>query len=369
MLLAPGTVHSEEKTQWPLFHGDTGLTGYSQTTLPSDMSLLWRTGVGGEVSSCPAAAEGLICCAAGGANVVALNMKGKKIWTMSAKGGAALTPATIVDGMVIYGSENGTVTALKCGDGTKLWEYQTGGAVIGAPNFRKAKDGSSTLIIVLERTEGNIHAIDALSGRRKWFVRGAARSDAAPAVGDGRIVYGSCAAQVHVVSMDLRRKIGDISLGEGCEAAAPAAVRGTAAYCGDRSGALNRFELPALKRKWRNTDGEGEMFTVPAVSGDRVVFSSGTGRIICLKASDGTLLWSYGSGPCKPVAPVIAGDKVAAVRKGVLCLLSLETGKMLWKYHVGDQATSPGICGGLLFLGTGAGEVMAFGARTGLHGP
>src|SRR4051812_26066505 len=78
---------------WPMFHGDSGLTGFSRSRIPEKPQLLWTAKTGGAV-----------------------------------KGSAAIS-----GGRVYVGNEDGTVFAFKLSDGTKIWEFKTEGAIESTP--------------------------------------------------------------------------------------------------------------------------------------------------------------------------------------------------------------------------------------------
>ena len=112
---------------------------------------------------------------------------------------------------------------------------------------------------------------------------------------------------------------------------------------------------------WRNMDADGEVFTTPAVSADRVIFGAMDDVYYALNRADGKLVWSFESRGLA-TSPVIAQDKVVVAAGGVLSLLALDTGKELWSFEVSDEITSPSIIGGMIVVGSDDGSVSAFGA-------
>jgi outer membrane protein assembly factor BamB len=48
---------------------------------------------------------------------------------------------------------------------------------------------------------------------------------------------------------------------------------------------------------------------------------------------------------------------------GVVYLLRLETGELLWSQEVSDEITSPAIINGMIVVGSDDGTVTAFGAK------
>lgn len=363
---------------WRTYHGSSSMDGLAEGKVPDTPVKLWRVKLGGAVSDTPVAGDGRIFCVAGGEKVFALDMTGKEHWrkaietpvvdatTAPPPGGDAgiVTPLIYTAGMIVFGTGSGSVMAMDGASGKTKWKYETGGVVMGTPNYAVLDDGARCVITIIEQQEGVVHGIDAVTGEKAWIAEPTARCDGSAAVLDGKVVFGSCAAAIHILNAGTGKYEGDIGLGEGCEMAGGLALSGKYVYSGNRSGTLVCGNLEKAEEVWTNEDGGGgELFTAPAVSKDRVVFFGADGTVYGLARDTGKKVWSFDSGAMVPVAPVIAGDNAIVVTDGKLVFLALADGKKGWSYTAGDEATAPAVVDGKIIVGTGTGEVIAFGVK------
>jgi len=362
-----------ENGDWPAFHGTAALTGASQADVPEKPVLLWRTKVEGPVVAPPVGGAGRIYCLGEGALVTALDMQGNSLWSTrlmatgkegKPKPAEVVAPLLYVEKTVIAAAASGHVYALDAATGDTRWKHTAGDDIQGAPAFARTKDGKGLVLVMLQPL-GAVRALDPATGDRAWESEPTARCDGHMGVSDGTIVFGNCDAGVQLLSAETGKKQLFIALGEGHEMAGGTAVDTGHAYAGSRSGALACANLSSGKIEWINEDGGGELFTTPAVAGNRVVFCSGDSTVFCVNRPDGNTVWRYETGGKEPRSPAIAGDKVVAATDGTLFLLSLEDGKELWKWEVSDLLFGPTLIGGMIVAGTDDGHVLAFGTGKG----
>ncbi|MCK5849644.1 MAG: PQQ-like beta-propeller repeat protein [Kiritimatiellae bacterium] len=353
------------QTQWPTFHGDSTLSGFVEEQLPEKMARLWRVKVPGEVSTTPVVFEEKICCVAGMRTVIALDMNGRQVWRRELGGGAdkaaISAPLLAVCGLVVCAMDDGRVFALDAGTGEERWKYRVAGNLMGAPNYIINEVGKGCLVTVIDQQDGVVHAINVETGKNVWTAEKTVRCDGSVAVGGGKVVFGSCASAIHVLSSETGEWLGNVELGEGSEMAGSLAIVDGRVYSGNRSGALVCVDTVKLEETWTNTDGEGEFFIAPAVTKEMVVFFSNDGNVYGLSRDDGKQRWVYDAGAAESRSPIVVGDAVVVVVDGAINILSLANGEKIWSYHVGDEVTSAAYAYGRLIVGTGAGEIIAFG--------
>lgn len=113
---------NSDRTNWPMFHGNSAHTGYSSAiNVPKTNNTLWM-----------------------------VNCSGETLWQ----------PAIIADGVVYIGSEESHVYALNASTGALLWKATVLDAVCSAPSLQ---DG--VLYIGLLR---GIQALNASTGSVLW---------------------------------------------------------------------------------------------------------------------------------------------------------------------------------------------------------
>lgn len=354
---------------WPSYHGVYALDGYSDAAVPDKPALLWTYKAGAAVSTAPVSDGTRIYVANSAGDITALTRTGEKVWSrrivevsQTATQTVSYTaPLLLAGSNVMAVSGGGKAYALAADDGHTVWTFDTADSVQGAPTLGRA-DGVER-VVILTQPNGGLFGVDAATGRAAWTNSGSARADGHLASTGDSIVFGSCAAGVHIVSFVDGTQKGFIATGEGHEIAGGVAVNGDQAFTGTRSGHLVALSLKDEKELWRFEDASGELFTTPAVSASNVAFATGEGNLVCVKRSDGTKAWSHDAAAASPQSPVIAGNRVLAALDGTLYLYDLADGKQLWTYRVGDGCTSPALVGGLIVVGGDDGTVRAFGAR------
>jgi outer membrane protein assembly factor BamB len=113
---------------------------------------------------------------------------------------------------------------------------------------------------------------------------------------------------------------------------------------------------------WSSKQTQAEVFTTPAVNATHVVFGANDGRVYAVARGDGHLLWSTPVG-ADAGSPAIAGTHVVATGAGSVYVLGLADGGPVWSNAVSDEVTSPAVADGCIYVGTGEGELVAFGVR------
>jgi len=119
---------------WTTFRADPARSGSSKTRIPTQVSLVWQTHIGGKLSQ-PVCADGKIFVAAVDAHTLyALDGEtGRTCWNFTT-GGRIDSPPTIYKGAVLFGSADGWVYNLRAADGTLAWRFRAAPAerLIGA---------------------------------------------------------------------------------------------------------------------------------------------------------------------------------------------------------------------------------------------
>jgi len=369
--------------EWPTYHGGVDLRGVSGSALPEVPQLLWRYNAGGTVNNTPVSDGERIFFAAKKGQVIAVDLKGSEIWKKSFTrindAGAEMpvqfdAPPVCGGGLVLAGTTRGTLYALDAATGAEKWRYETGGVIIGSPNVipgrmsfdrkdaKAQRKENPDAVIVLDQSAGALHCLDIISGKLLWKTEGVERCDSSPGVGNGRIVFGSCAAALHVYSAADGKHLRDIEIGGDAQVAGGAAIADDFVFAGVRSGSLICADAGTGDMIWSSAESQDQTFSTPAVTQDKVIYSSDNGFVYAVTRAEGRLLWSFKAGGL-PTSPVAAQDKVAVSSDGVLYLLNLEDGRKLWSKEVSDEISSPALVGGLLVVGADDGTVSAYGEK------
>lgn len=356
---------------WPIYHGNTALTGAVDVTLPVPLTRMWSFQAQGPVYSPPVASSEAIFFNTSNGWIVALDAQGVELWSKQLmrtprSGGDPVperfeAPLACFGGLVYLGSSYGTLYALEASTGVTRWTFDVGGTVLGTVNVQEsASEGDVDRLVVIDQNDGALQCLDAATGEPLWRTESIDRCDGSPSVGEDVIVFGSCAAALHIFSAEDGTFLRNIELDGDSQVAGGVALDAGMAFSGSHSGRLFHVDTEKGEIVWINEDSADEVFTTPAVNMNWVVFGSLDGAIHALNRTTGKTVWSFET-PGEPSSPVIASEKVLFSSDGTLYLLDLETGEELWSYAVGDAISGPAIIGGMVIVGGDDGIVTAFG--------
>ena len=108
---------------WPAFRHDNARTGSTKNKVPAVLGKRWETKLGTRASA-PVIAAGMVFAAdVDGHAVCAMNAAdGKIVWRFSAEGRVD-SPPTYHQGLLLFGSRDGSAYCLRAADGTLAWRF------------------------------------------------------------------------------------------------------------------------------------------------------------------------------------------------------------------------------------------------------
>jgi outer membrane protein assembly factor BamB len=177
-------------------------------------------------------------------------------------------------------------------------------------------------VVYIGDFDGKLFAIDLLTGGQKWSTPLGIGFDASPAVKDGRI------------------------------------------YIGDLDGAFHCVDLTGNKL-WQFT----EPLTIHGGANfyqDKVLFGSEDGKLYCLKATSGELVWSVETKDQVRCMPTIVENRAfVAGCDGQLHVIDVDQGKQIGAVDAGQTGATPAAVGDRVFFGTQASSFFAIDWRQG----
>jgi eukaryotic-like serine/threonine-protein kinase len=229
------------------------------------------------------------------------------------------------------------------------WQFTTGARIVSSPVFADGR-------IYIGSNDGQLYALDALSGRALWSWRTGGAVASTPALAAGR---------VHVLSYDGRLHTLDARSG------APLWQFATA---GER-----RFEARGLHgaspRNQTIADPYDVYLSSPAVVDGSVYFGSGDGHVYALDAESGALRWKQKTGDVVHASPAVAeGRVIVGSWDGRLYAFESGTGRELWRFQSGLDPlmhnqqgfqSSPAIVDGVVYVGCRDSHLYAIDAASG----
>jgi outer membrane protein assembly factor BamB len=228
-------------------------------------------------------------------------------------------------------SQRGVATTTLPDKLVKLWEVEAG-----------PKDGmiTSTAAIVGDRVfaaslNGEIFALDRLTGRRLWTYRSRPEPDTSKFIPGFK---------------------------------APVSISGEMLYLGDEEGLFHAVDLQSGKPRWTYStnpdDPQGG--GAPIVSGasffdGKLLFGSHDNNLYCLDAGSGELVWKFATEGMVNCSPAIAdGHTFVTGCDSHLRVIDVRTGKQVTDMPLGIYlVASPAVVDNMLYVGTHGGEVLA----------
>lgn len=371
------TIDCTNAEDWPMFHHDLALSGFTTSFAPNTNNILWTYQTGAGVYSSPAIVGNKIYVGSTNGNLYCLDKyEGTLIWSYSA--GQAIYSSPAVDsGKVYFLSDNGIFYALNAENGSLVWSKSIGDG---------AWDWSSPAIhngyVFVSSSTGSLYSLNANTGDVNWvktfdnagFFRVSPNSPIS-------IVNGKVYTGTHSFAGDPTLFAVDEATGNIIWSYTTTGFindNGATILDGDGDGNLEVYFGVAITSGnavvCLNESNGNEIWTqningwttsTPAIHNGKLFIGSNDGKLYALNASNGAYIWSYQTGDEVWSAPAVSGD-------GKVCFGSLDhtyycldenTGNLIWSYFTGQSRamSSPAISDGLLVAGNENGNVYAFG--------
>ena len=353
-VLAAGTALGQS-----MFRGDTAHTGTYRDDGPRQFHRVkWKFQTGDRIVSSPVFEDGVIYFGSDDGNVYAVNAAdGRQRWKRKTGGPVASTPA-IAGAMLYVGSYDGRLYALDTNTGAMRWKFTTGGerrfeakGLHGLqPKHQTIADPfdvylSSPVVtagtVYFGSGDGNVYALDALSGDLKWKFQTGNVVHASPAYADGVVFFGSWDSYFYAVDASTGKEKWRFHGGEdpvihnqvGFQSS-PAVVNGVV-YTGCRDSNLYAIDAATGKEKWRFNNNGSWVITSPAVTQGKVIFgTSDTSRYFVVDAETGKLIVQQQAKAYVFSSPSVAGSVVfVGILNGTLEARDLDSGELLWEFR------------------------------------
>ena len=260
-------------------------------------SVLWKEAVGGKTDyRFQPAFDGELVAVIGGDSELALleRSSGKKRWQIKLEhdvaGGVAIS-----GGLIAVGTIKGEVLAFDM-SGKLVWTAKTSSEIISAPVL-------SNNLVLARSGDGKISAFSAVAGELKWIYQRPQpalllRNYAPPVVADGVAYIGQAAGRLSAINVADGRVI---------------------------------WEAPiSLPRGASELERVTDIVAPPVVSGDMVCAVAYQGRVACLSAQQGSLLWTRDVASWAGLA-IDAQHVYITDSKGQINALERNSGRSVWR--------------------------------------
>lgn len=256
-------------------------------------------------------------------------------------------------GFVGLGYPRNKVEGINLRTSKKVWEQAlkdiTGGSIIVNDH------------LIVGSTDGTVLAIDTASGRTLWNRKLSGRLTAPPVSGEGVIVQPTDNGKLIGISPD------DGSERFAAVLAAPliaSAVVDKKIFAADFYGRIHCVDASSGRVLWFVT-GPGPVWSPPAVAGDRLLVTYGQGTLAALSVEDGHTLWKYDSREITVASPTVVGDVVVVgTKKGQVYTVRLDTGTLIDSRRIKGAISVAAVSdGSRVYMATDKGLIICFGDK------
>jgi len=256
------------------------------------------------------------------------------VWTFEA-GSPLWAGATFADGTVYAGGQDGQLHAVDARSGRKRWSFKAAGPIRTRPTVAGAD-------LYFQADDGFLYKLGTGSGEERWRVR--------------------------VVEKPIERLPFDNPKSRYDRFGSDVTVAGGRLYLGTHDGRVVAIDPARGQKAWEFASGDS-VLAAPAVEGDRVFFGSFDGHVYALEAETGKLVWKHDTKGAVVSTPAVVGDRVVVGNRSYdLVGLDARTGEPLWTRYVWFSwvESSAAARDGVVYVGSSdAAAVYAFDARTG----
>ena len=272
--------------------------------------VLWKKKLGDLAASSPAYRHGTVYATllhgkgTTGGRVAAISVQyANVLWSRTLPSRSESSPLIVGD-TLYFGSEDGTVYALRAKDGNARWTVHVGGAVKGGLAYDRGK-------VYFGDYSGHLHAYDARTGRKIWSVGTSGRAFglasggfyATPSVAFGRVYAGNTDGNMYSFSARDGALAWRTGTGGYVYSSAPVADvpgLGPTVYVGSYDSHVYAFDARSGRVRW-SRGAEGRISGGLQLVGDLLFYSTLNRHTTALGAATGRRIWSVPRGKFNPV--------------------------------------------------------------------
>ena len=346
--------HRDNMKRWNPYETALGVNNVGR------LQLKWKNPAGADTggsgfSSSPTVVNGVVYFGSTDGTVYALDAStGAKLWFAIIGSRMRSSPA-VANGVVYIASAGAmlispSVFALNANTGALLWSFSPAQNVVSSPTVVNGVVyiGSGEFTI----SSGTVYALNASTGALLWSFSRPRAVECSPAVANGVVYFGDEDGQVYALNANTGILLWSYYTGGHVESS-PAVVNGVV-YVGSENGDVFALNASTGAKLWSYTTGRF-VDSSPAVANGVVYIGSGDGNVYALNASTGAKLWSYATGGDVQSSPAVANEVVyVGSSDNNIYALNASTGAKLWTYDTGVAVdSSPTVVNGVVYVRAG----------------
>jgi outer membrane protein assembly factor BamB len=319
-----------------VFHADQAHTGlYITPDYKNIGDLKWKFKTGGKIFSSPVITHGISYVGSEDSNLYAIRaVTGELIWKFPTGGAVSSSPA-VYNQLVYFTSYDGFCYALNAATGKEVWKFKTGGEKkVGAKGLWTMKPEdmymedlwdfflSSPVVeingeptVYFGSSDGNLYAVDALTGREKWKFKTQGIIHSSPALYNGTVFFGSWDTYLYAVDEQTGKEKWKFKtrdqpgyhLLEGIQSSPT--IKDSMVYFGARDGFFYALNAKTGGMVWNFSADNSWVLTTAAIKDSELYLgTSDTDLLIALDVKTGKKKYSMKASGWVYSSPAIAGQ-------------------------------------------------------------
>lgn len=361
-------------SEWTCFHGDQARKGYTSSSTQPPLQQIYKVTLGDLGYSSPIKVKNKVVVGTKGGKIVAydaFDANGTKLWEYQT-GGAIDSTACAQSGAVYVSSWDGNLYALNESTGSLLWTFPTGSTALSSPVI-----ANGVVYVGAGHPADKLLAVNAATKSLVWEHAMTQPVYSSPAVEGNAVYVGSNDAAFHKVDLSSGNLMQMFSTGGSVYLSSPVVVNDILyGIGGDYSKNLYAVNMTTGQVVWQyvtgtNTSGADDTLvkvSSPAVANGVVYLSAGfpTQKLYAVDAAAGVEKWKKSLGSIGTTnilsSPVVAGNVVfVGGANGILYSFDAQSGADLGTIVLdGAVLSTPALASGMLYATTTAGSLYAF---------
>ncbi len=319
---------------------EIGLTG--------EIEPRWKFKTEDEIRANPNSYQDLVLVGSYDTNVWALKAKnGELVWKHATNGGIASSPVVDVENRsVIFGSEDYSFYSVDLRNGQLSWSYRTEDRIRSSPALAHGR-------IFFGSDDGYLYALMAGTGRFLWKYDLGGEIQSSPYVTNEIIIVGSSSGEVTALDLSGGKRHWGVRTKRAVLSSPIVDMNEGICYFGSTDNHVYAVDAKGGYNSWRFRT-KGPVISTPAIKDDLLYFGSADGNLYAVNAQTSREKWKFATE--KPIvgSPLVYKDSVyiGSTDEHLYCV-DAHNGKERWKFKTEGPITSrPHIAGDVLLIGS-----------------
>jgi serine/threonine protein kinase len=294
-----------------------------------DIKPLWKFTTEDEIRGTPSQHHGIVLIGSYDNNLYALKSDtGEFIWKYPTDGGVVSAPA-VYNSHVYFGSEDHRLHVVTSRSGQVNWTYYTDGPVRSSPHIAEGH-------VFIGSDDGYLHAVNLLSGRISWKLDTGSMVRSTPLVADELVYFGTESGDFFCV--DFTSKVKWRYSAKRAITSSPVVANGVV-YFGSMDSTLYALDAKSGWVIWRFRLGKPTISS-PYLTDDTIFIGAVDGKLYCIDTKTAREVWQYDTDHQVTGSPIVYNESVyCGSVDGNLYCLEASTGRLRWKYRTDGPIT------------------------------